>query len=424
LVLTSQGFAAGDSFPRLGIYAISSPHDYYDPAYQKSLAKLDVAIISFYPNWGGSKHTNMNETVAAIKKLNPSTRVFLYTLAESLQVPASSAFADYQAKVDSEDWWLSPKGFDSSKVLSDYGKSTYILNITTQSKKDSAGDTFGQWFAGYVGTEYFKPNPNIDGIYTDNVFWKPRRDGDWNGDGVIDSQNSATTQQWYRQGYRLYLDALKKAMPGKMQLANVADWGQANSVLTEYNGQFNGGVMEGIVGKSYSVETRGGWSAMMAAYRKTMAAFAAPKLALFQQTGTATDYRGMRYGLASCLMDDGYFSYDDSKTPYHGVAWFDEFDAKLGAAVGPPSTTQWKSGVFRRDFENGIALVNPKGNGAQKVTLEGDFVKLKGAQDPTTNSGATVREVTLQDRDGIILMRKNPVKRPAAPAPVTAEVTK
>jgi len=54
-----------------------------------------------------------------------------------------------------------------------------------------------------------------------------------------------------------------------------------------------------------------------------------------------------------------------------------------------------------------------------EVTLEADFIKLKGTQDPTVNNGATVRKVTLKDRDGIVLMRVKPVKRPAPPASVT-----
>ncbi len=207
-------------------------------------------------------------------------------------------------------------------------------------------------------------------------------------------------------------------MPGKLQLANVADWGQSNSVITEYKGVWNGGVLEHIIGKSYSAESSS-WSNLMAHYRKTMEALAAPKLGIFQQDGDATDYRGMRYGLASCLMDDGYYTFANQDHPTYGVTWFDEFDAKLGAAVSAPQTGAWQAGVYRRDFEKGIVLVNPKGNGTREVTLEGDFVKIKGTQDPKTNDGSTVRKVTLQDRDGIILLRSKPVKRPAPPGGIS-----
>ncbi len=68
----------------------------------------------------------------------------------------------------------------SSKVLSDYGKAFYVLNISPQAKKDCSGQNFAQWFGNYAANEFGNPNPALDGIFTDNVFWKPRRDGDWN----------------------------------------------------------------------------------------------------------------------------------------------------------------------------------------------------------------------------------------------------
>ncbi|MGH8327315.1 MAG: hypothetical protein ACRET2_11175, partial [Steroidobacteraceae bacterium] len=68
---------------------------------------------------------------------------------------------------------------------------------------------------------------------------------------------------------------------------------------------------------------------------------------------------------------------------------------------------------------NGIALVNPKGNGTQTVQLGGTFVKIKGTQDPSVNNGQTVTSVTLNDRDGIILLRQTPLSQPKAPTGVS-----
>ena len=64
--------------------------------------------------------------------------------------------------------------------------------------------------------------------------------------------------------------------------------------------------------------------------------------------------------------------------------------------------------MYRRDFENGIALVNPKGNGTQTVTLETSYKHLSGTPAPTINNGQTVTTVTLNDRDGVILLRVTP----------------
>jgi hypothetical protein len=76
------------------------------------------------------------------------------------------------------------------------------------------------------------------------------------------------------------------------------------------------------------------------------------------------------------------------------------------------------TGVWRRDYANGIALCNPTG-AAQTVTLETSYKRLKGTQDPTTNSGATVTSVTLQPADGLILLRLTPLATSTSTATAT-----
>lgn len=190
-------------------------------------------------------------------------------------------------------------------------------------------------------------------------------------------------------------------------------------MITEYNQVLEGGVLENVVGKSYSVETYAGWSALMAHYRKTMKALAGRKYGMFSQSGVPSDYQAMRYGLATALMDDGYYAFHDQSRGFSGVTWFDEFNVNLGRATSSPPTAAWQNGVWRRNFEGGIALVNPKGNGAREVTLEVDYRKISGSQDRTVNNGLTVRKVTLRDRDGIILLRKG--VRPLAPQGLRVE---
>jgi hypothetical protein len=377
---------------------------------------VQVAIIAVYPGWGTTQNVTLNDTAKKIKALNPHTRVFQYVLGESLHDPAEAANVEFHSKVDQEKWWLYTTGVGTSKVLSDFGNGDYILNITPTARKDASGKTFAQWFGGWVASEWVKPNPDLDGIYTDNVFWSPRRDGDWDRDGKLDSHTNASVQASFRAGYVQYLSAFNAAAPGKLQIANAADWVLSDAVITEYAGKFQGGLIE----RMQTLDTSLGWKEMMKEYRKVMAALAAPKLGICSYKGPRTDYQGMRYGLASCSMDDGYFAYSDASANYYGVPWFDEYDAELGAAVSGPSTSAWQSGVYRRDFANGIVLVNPKGNGERTVTLESDFVKLKGTQDPTVNNGATVRQVTLKDRDGIVLLRKAPITRPKPPGNLQA----
>ena len=84
-------------------------------------------------------------------------------------------------------------------------------------------------------------------------------------------------------------------------------------------------------------------------------------------------------------MGDGYFAYNGNG--YSSASWYDEFIVNLGAALQPAVTAAYRNGVYRRDFQNGIVLVNPRGNGTQTVTLAGTFHKIPrraGIQPPTT----------------------------------------
>jgi hypothetical protein len=198
-------------------------------------------------------------------------------------------------------------------------------------------------------------------------------------------------------------------------IGNVADWGAKAAVLDELKLTLNGGLIEGILGTNYAPEKWASWSEMMRWYRKTMAAIAEPKLVAFNQHGDKADYQALRYGLGSCLLDDGYFSFTDKAQNYTTLLWFDEYDANLGQASQAPVTTAWQNGVYRRNFENGIVLVNPRGNGPREVTLEQDFKRISGKQAPAVNNGQVTRKVQLNDRDGIILLRLKPTPLPSAP---------
>ena len=145
-----------------------------------------------------------------------------------------------------------------------------------------------------------------------------------------------------------------------------------------------------------------------------MAAIAQPQLVLFEQDGTATDYQGMRYGLASCLLGNAYFDYDVN-TGSNGSTWFDEFNANLGAATSAPfPAAPYQKGVYRRDFANGIALVNPKGNGTQ-TSHSRPATEALGHAGSVCQQRSDGTSVTLNDRDGIILMRLSAQAVPAAP---------
>jgi hypothetical protein len=410
-------------FPRLGGYLIGSPQNYDDPNYQANIARLHVVILNVWQGWTGSTpgNTNISQVLQNIKARNPLTQTFLYMdINESQQQDVI-----FGSVLSSNNWWLYGSGTSGAPVKSTWGNDFYTVNTT------AFNSAYLDWRSNYQYQTFVAPSAAyLDGLYTDNVFSRPRVDGDWDRDGVTDSQYDPTVQGWFRQGFRSYFNKLKTLMPAKYQLGNIGAFG-TSSQIPEYDGLLNGGVMEGTIGFSWSTESWGSWQQMMAEYRTTMARIAEPKLVIFHQDGNPSDYQAFRYGFASCLLDDAYY-YFSANDNYSGVNWFDEFNASLGPATSSPAMTQWQSGVYRRDFQNGIVLVNPKGNGARQVFLEGEYYKLNGTQAPGVNNGQIVRSVTLQDRDGIVLMRSQAQMSttpatPAAPAttnPTTPAATK
>jgi len=153
----------------------------------------------------------------------------------------------------------------------------------------------------------------------------------------------------------------------------------------------------------------------------------APNYPIITGPVAANDYQVVRYTLTFTLMRNGWAQYaisnsnNDNVDPSvsSGFPVFDEFwggslnlAGYLGAAYGGPlgaeQSASWLQGVWRRDFFNGIALVNPAGNGSQTVALGGTLYHLRGTQVPGINNGTAVTSVTVPAGDGLILLRVAP----------------
>jgi hypothetical protein len=403
-------------FPRLGAYLIGGTIDF---ANLPHIADLQIAVFSNYPGYSaGGK--NMQQQVAAVKALNPNMKITAIRNIMEIATNGGSALGTEWSADVTNNWFLRSTYPNGGIVTSQYGANS--VNITT-TKLTSSGQTYHQWNAAYSVGFSTGIAPNLDGVYTDNFFYQARVAGDYLQNGTTQS-DSAAPQNW-RNAYADWVTQLRAAMgPGHMAWGNVADWGSGS--IQGYNQVLDGGVMESAIGQSYSYETQS-WARLMSSYAIIMKALIPPGYLVFQQDGSSTDYQGMRYGLTSCLLDNGYYHFNTAgQGGGNNVAWFDEMGSNLGPATAGPNNsnngtysngelTVWQNGVWRRDFANGIALVNPKGNGVQTVTLETTYKHLSGTQAPSVNNGQSVTSVTLNDRDGVILLRTSSQPVPDAP---------
>ena len=312
------------------------------------------------------------------------------------------------------DWYARDKNGD--RVSSFPGN--WNVNITEHVQRDANGDTYPEWNVSRDYEEFFRNTPEFDMWFFDNWFYRPRKNPDWDGDGTNDDKNSELVRRDFRKGYVNALRRVRQLDPDLIIMGNVDGEVSTNSgMLTEpeFKGQLTA-LYEAAIGRSYSVEGWGGWHMMMEQYQTTLQN-AQDKITIMTAHGPADDYALMRYGLASCLMDDGYYYYTSIEQNYKSALWFDEYDADLGRAIDPPQFQAWQKGVYRRRFENGVVLVNPKGNGTKTVDVGPGYKRLDGRQDRATNNGQAASSVTIASRDGLILLKSdsapaNPPKPP------------
>ena len=397
------------SFPLAGgvFIAGSVQTSFGNPTFQAQVATLGVAVIGLYPGWTSGGFT-YSSAPAAVKAINPSIKLVPYTNIMELESGVGSSGSAYSPIFNAAttmNWFLRTTWPGGSITDAD-GNAQDGLNQTTFTV---AGTGSYAGYANYLAWRAFwsganEYGTNWDGLYMDNCFSKPRVTADYNQSGSGQTATAATAN--WQAGYASYIPLIRAKLPSNsLVFANAADW-EVVSISPTYNRLWDSGAMESIVGGGSSLENTS-WTAMMNLYSITMLNCRTPNYSIFMQDGSVTNYAGMRYGLCSCLLDNAYY-YHTNNGSYDTVEAYDELSFNLGAQVaGPNSTptgtysnsglTVWTQGVWRRDFVNGIILVNPRGNGSQTITLETTYYTLRGVQDPTVNNHSPVTSVTLPD---------------------------
>ena len=381
----AAGAAQAQDFPRLLGMNIGAKH-YDDALYQEQLARLDVVVLGFYRGWNPRGYAAtpaeaMRKVVQALKARNPQLLVGQYTvLNEVNDDPGDVATRDLREKLHKEGWWLRDAAGRRVQWTGRYAN--WETNFTPWARPDALGRRWPEWLAERNYAAYFREVPGFDLVFLDNVMDPLRVRGDWDGDGANDDPKDAKTLQAHYAGHLAHWRRLRELMPQARLVANV-DHDLDNPA---WRGVLDGAFLEALMGERWSIESRAGWGAMMQRYRAVLANTRAPHLVGFNVHGDPRDERFFRYAYASCLLGDGYFSFTDKSKGYSSVPWFKEYEIELGKAASPPPEAPWRNGVWRRDFERGVALVNPAAS-AKSVTLE---------------SGLQLR---LRAKDGIVLAR-------------------
>ena len=447
-------------FPRLGMIYIGGDQTYPASTWP-IMAKFNVVVMGGgRETWGDSRAWTREDVVNGVHAASTvGTKVFQYVDFESVDIrPAYNIYATFTPIVQANNWWLYQNGTSGTIVDSPNNSNYLIINQTHWSPVDpTTGFTPFQAAANYsynmfvAGTAAHPRNaaPDMDGIYLDNVWYAPDADGDWNRDGVTDSQTDPAVEVAYRAGNADFAKETHRL--GKLVVGNNGNWPLASTATNPATNpwaigplykQYDGGVDEAVLGATWSYETWAGFTVAEQHYQTLMEQVADPKLEIFNQeslttTGSdpydSTPYRALRYGFSWALMNDGYYAgeaaADHIGPSYGSKVWFDEFDAGgIGEGYLGQPTRDWRGavqtrarwnygplGVWAREFEGGIAIMNPKGNGPVTLTIQDlggqRWKHFLGTEDPDTNNGQDVTgSITLADRDGVILLRRHSLR--------------
>lgn len=375
---------------------------YSDKIYLKKLSKYNVIVSSFYPEWNNDAD-RMKDSLDYLKKNNSDLIIMNYAIFNDVSKGTDVKMnADILTKVDAEDWWLKNAAGDIVQQVEN-SWNYWAINITEWAKKDNEGLNFPQWRAKRDNEIFFSKYPQFDGWYVDITNYKPTVPlADYKRNGVDVANTDEIIKASYRNTQVTGWENFRDLQPSKLVMGNIDH--AIDETTPEFVNKLNGAFMESLVGFDWSL-MNAGWNTTMTRYNDTMDNLLPPKLLGFGFRGTANNYQTMRFGLTTCLMNDGYYSYSNIYTGYTEALWFDEYDVKLGYAVDKPQTKSWKKGIYRRNFDNGMALVNPT-NDYVTITIEAGYKHIKGKQDPIINNGQPATSITISPKDGVIMIKE------------------
>ncbi len=358
----------------------------------EALAKFDLIILP------AELQESQPEVFGELRSRNPNIIIIAYVPTKSYITGwGDSLHVNLKSGISDEMW-----------LRDSYGGA---ISVWPGTQALSATSSWNTYLPNYVHDNILNTG-KWDGIFydevSDSISWVNNSNVDLNRDGINDGAQTADAA--WKNGMITMLKTARSLDPQKIFVIN-------GTSTPEFQPLTNGRMFESFPA---TWEANGDWYEIMRRYVANLTVVAAPEAFIINantaNTGNREDYQKMRFALASALMGDGYFSFDFGDQD-HGQTWrYDEYEVYLGkptglaknaitgASVGTGTAIKFTSGVWQRNFEKGIALVNPT-NQAQTITFDSEFEKIRGTEDSITNDGSIISSVTIPARDGLIMLR-------------------
>ena len=356
------------------------------PADYDALARFD--LVALLPELQLQGSTVFDE----LRKRNPNIIIIAYVPTKSVAAAWQDALhTGLRAGID-DGWWLR----DANGGIISVWPGTQALNPTTG---------WGTYLPRYVH-DHILATGLWDGIFWDEVSgdisWVNAGNVDMNRDFSRDA--AAEADNAWKSGMVTMLRTARELDPEKYSVIN----GASTPELQQF---VNGRMFESF---PTPWEAGGDWNEIMRRYTVTERQVHGPATFIVNantgNSGNLTDYRKVRFSLGSTLLGNGFFSFDFGDKDHGQSWWYDEYGAYLGTPSGAPKNMDrpddatWRAGVWRRDYQNGVVIVNAT-TAPRTLVFDSEYEKLHGAQDPSVNDGSITSSVTIGPRDGVLMLR-------------------
>jgi hypothetical protein len=320
--------------------------------------------------------------VARLKAENPGLKVFMYVDMMSADPRDPTGEADWAGWGDAAehpDWFLKgPAG--KRLVFKDYPRSRVM---------DVGNPNYQQ--AGVARVIADAHAAGFDGVFLDDANASLRWVIAGGSSRCVKYPTNATWQAAVYSFFQNVAPQLRSA--GLLVVANIGGSTVTKGLWPKWNGPLDGAMEESYTngGTGRDSIRNGRWPAK---FGHNLWSENHAKLSL--DHAVTRTRGGARYALATMLLVSNGHSALYASTNYTREVWWPEYDLtkRLGSALGGYRVL--RNGDYRRDFTNGVVLVNPHANATKAVRLGATYI----------GSGlGRVRTVKLKPTSGVVLLR-------------------
>lgn len=356
-----------------------------------ALSRWDLVVLNL-------EQQELNpELISLMRRRNPHIRIFPYVGSNSI-VQNLGQMRDihpilyrFSLGIDSR-WYVRSQ---NGEKLS-WWPNTSLLNVSNRAPRVN-GIRFNEYLANFVTNDVLASGL-WDGVFIDNTWDNITHfagsDIDLNLDGFIDRDSNSA----WREGMETLLQLIREKNSQEHLLL------VGNNDTRAYTQELNGMLLENFSGERW-VHQMNRYAFNNTERRNTHINIINTNTA---NTGQRNDYKKMRFGLTSTLLENGYYSFDFGDQNHGQTWWYDEYDARLGAPEGASTSSmgvqKYDRAVWQRPFDQGLVIVNSTRE-KKNIVLDTDYEKIRGTQDTKINDGSIVREVNVDGEDGIVLMK-------------------